>query len=112
MKLYGIKTCDSCRKARKWLDEQGKTHQWYDLREDGIDAETIARWLDGTGPEILVNRRSTTWRGLDETERALAMNRETAPALLVEHPTLIKRPVIDMDNRILVGFDAAVRNEL
>ncbi len=112
MRLYGIKSCDTCRKARKWLDEQGRAHDWHDLREDGIDAETIRRWLDATGPEILVNRRSTTWRGLDENERARAMNSETAPALLVEHPTLIKRPVVESGDRVLVGFNAAVRDAL
>lgn len=112
MKVYGIKSCDTCRKARKWLDEQDRTHDWHDLREDGIDIETIRRWLDATGPEMLVNRRSTTWRGLDENRRALAMNSETAPNLLVKHPTLIKRPVIETGDGIMVGFNAAVRDAL
>ncbi len=112
MKLYGIKSCDSCRKARKWLDEQGRAPAWHDLREDGIDADTIDRWLAAVGTETLVNRRSTTWRGLDEDERARAMDENTAASLLAQQPTLIKRPVIESGGRILVGFDAAVKQAL
>ena len=93
MELYGIKSCDTCRKARKMADEQGRAHEWHDLREDGIDSDRIDRWLAAVGTETLVNRRSTTWRGLDEKARAKAMDPRTAAAVLVEHPTLIKRPV-------------------
>jgi glutaredoxin len=63
MRIFAIKTCDTCRKARKWLDQQGKAHDRHDLREDGVDRALIQRWLDAVGPEALVNRRSTPVAG-------------------------------------------------
>jgi len=112
MKVFGIKSCDSCRKARRWLDERGSDYEWYDLRADGVESGTVQSWLRAVGPEVLVNRRSTTWRGLSETQRAEAMDTETAADLLVAHPTLIKRPVVVVDDRVLVGFGAEVREAL
>ena len=112
MNVYGIKACDTCRKARKWLDEQGKSYQWHDLREDGLDAALIRRWLDALGPEALVNRRSTTWRNLDPAVRDRAMKADSAAAVLLAHPTLIKRPVFDLGDQVLIGFNAPVREVL
>ncbi len=112
MKIYGIKSCDSCRKARRFLDEAGRKHEWHDLREDGIDVATIQRWLAAVGAEGLVNRRSTTWRGLSEVERVEAMAAISAASVLAENPTLIKRPVFDIDGTIRVGFNAAMADEL
>ncbi len=108
MKIYGIKTCDTCRKARKWLDEQGIGYQWHDLREDGLDGVMVRRWLASVGADALVNRRSTTWRGLDERQRVAAMEEDGAVELLLGAPTLIKRPLIEQGERILLGFDAKV----
>ena len=62
MIVSGIGSCDSCRKARKWLDEQGIEHDWVDLRETGVTTADLRRWLKAVGPDVLVNRRSTTWR--------------------------------------------------
>ena len=104
MDIYGIKTCDTCRKARKWLDEAGVKYRWHDLREEAPDADTVRRWLDVVGVDKLVNRRSTTWRGLDDTERARAATPDGALPLLLEFPTLAKRPIIDTGNTVLVGF--------
>ncbi|TVQ37248.1 MAG: Spx/MgsR family RNA polymerase-binding regulatory protein [Wenzhouxiangella sp.] len=112
MKVYGIKSCDTCRKARRWLDEQGREYQWHDLREDGLDQVTVKRWLAAVGAETLVNRRSTTWRGLSEDERRQAMDPALASALLLEAPTLIKRPVFETEAGVSVGFNAAVRDSL
>ena len=112
MKIYGIGNCDSCRKAIKWLEETGRTYEWIDLRADGIEQETIAHWIEAVGTETLVNRRSKTWRDLDEAQRQKAASADEAPALLVEHPTLVKRPVIDQDGVIRVGFDDAVKRSL
>lgn len=109
MKIYGIKSCDGCRKARRFLDEHGVDYQWHDLREDGIDVAVVQAWLNAVGAETLVNRRSTTWRGLSEVERVEAMSAVGAAAFLVEHPTLIKRPVIDSGSDILIGFGAPVQ---
>jgi len=112
MDIYGIRTCDTCRKALKWLAEAGYEAHWHDLREDGIDRTKLERWLAAHGPEGLVNRRSATWRGLGESERERAMDPARAAELLVEHPTLVKRPVIELKGRILVGFNATVRDAL
>ena len=110
--VYGIKTCDTCRKALKWLDEQGRDYRWHDLRADGLDAGTLQGWIAAVGADTLVNRRSTTWRGLDETTREKALADQSAAAVLVQHPTLIKRPVFVDDTGVRVGFNAAVKDSL
>ena len=103
--VYGIPNCDTCRKARRWLDERGADYRFQDFRKDGLERATVAAWLAELGPDVLVNRRGTTWRQLPEEDRAKL---ETSAAdLLVAHPTLIKRPVIDLGNSRLVGFAAA-----
>ncbi|MDZ7791585.1 MAG: Spx/MgsR family RNA polymerase-binding regulatory protein [Xanthomonadales bacterium] len=112
MKVYGIGNCDSCRRARKWLEKSGRDYRWHDLRADGIDEITLREWIDSIGPESLVNRRSTTWRGLDESDRERAMDAHVAPTLLAAHPTLIKRPVFDLGECVLVGFNDSVKQAL
>jgi len=99
--VYGIKNCDTCRKARKWLEEKGIAHSFHDFRADGLDAATVAGWLSELGDETLVNRRGTTWRNLSEAERARAAS---DAALIAANPTLIKRPVFDLGAKRLVGF--------
>ena len=104
--LYGIPNCDTCRKVRKWLDAAGIDHRFHDFRKDGLDAATVASWSAELGLDKLVNRRGTTWRNLADDQKARL---ETTPTdLLVENPTLLKRPVIDLGERRLVGFDASV----
>lgn len=104
MRLYGLKTCDTCKKALKALDAAGHAPEFVDLRATPVPPEQIADWLGAFGEEALVNRRSTTWRGLDEVDRA-----RPAQELLVAHPTLIKRPVIEDGTRKSVGWDAAAQ---
>lgn len=110
--IHGIKACDTCRKALKWLAAEDKAHQWQDIREQPLDEATIVRWLQAVGAETLVNRRSTTWRQLDGQTRAAVMDPATSAAVLMTHPTLIKRPVFEHDGAILVGFNATVREAL
>lgn len=105
-KLYGIKSCDTVRKARKWLDTAGVHYDYVDLREDPVSQQTLRSWLKVVGNEDLVNRRSTTWKGLSDAERDLASGAQAA-ALLAMHPTLIKRPLLEHDGKTLVGFDDA-----
>ena len=112
MEIYGIKNCDTCRKALHFLEDNGIEHEWHDLREDGIDVATIQRWLEQVGAETLVNRRSTTWRGLSEAQRVEAMSAIGAAAFLAEHPTLIKRPVFESGDTVQVGFKADVQDAL
>ncbi len=109
--VYGLKNCDTCRKARRWLDDNGIEHRFLDVRADGLSAEEIATWADAAGWETLLNRRGTTWRGLDEAEKAVA-DSNGAVALMAQHPALIKRPVFVTGSSVLVGFDDRVREQL
>ena len=102
--VYGIKQCDTCRKALKWLTAEGTTHQFHDFRVDGLPPELLQSWLDSSFSDKLVNRRSTTWRQLSEAQRN--SKGEELLELLLQHPTLIKRPVFVTDEIIAVGFNA------
>ncbi|WP_376696284.1 Spx/MgsR family RNA polymerase-binding regulatory protein [Wenzhouxiangella sp. EGI_FJ10305] len=110
--VYGIGNCDACRRACKWLEQSGRAYRWHDLRTDGIDESTLRGWIDAVGLEKLVNRRSTTWRSLDENDRARALDGGAAPALLLRHPTLIKRPVFELAEAVMVGFTDSVKRAL
>ncbi|PWK61016.1 arsenate reductase family protein [Roseicyclus mahoneyensis] len=104
MKVYGLKTCDTCRAAVKALTGQGAV--LIDIRETPLDVATRARFLAEFG-DALVNRRSTTWKGLSDAERA-----DAPEPLLAAHPALMKRPVIDADGALYLGWDAGVRAAL
>lgn len=106
--LFGLKACDSCRKMRAWLDARAIAYRPVDLRERGIDADTLDRWIGALGHEALLNRRSTTWRTLDAGERA-DIDAGKAFALMLARPTLIKRPVLDIAGQIHVGDNEATR---
>ena len=110
--FYGLKTCDTCRKALKELEAASRTLRVVDVRDDGIPGDVLAALVAAVGPEALVNRRSTTWRGLDDAERARAGTADGATALLAEHPTLMKRPVIRDGETIHVGWGPDVRAAL
>lgn len=100
--LYGLKTCDTCKKAMKVLDAGGVAYRFVDIRAEADLKSLAPRWIAAVGAAPLVNTRSTTWRGLSETDRARA---ETDPAgLLSENPTLVKRPVIETGGKVLVGW--------
>lgn len=102
--IYGLQSCDSCRKARRWLEDHGHPYRFHDVRAQGLEENTLSDWLDELGWETLVNRRSTSWRSLAQSER-VGLDERQAAALLLRHPTLMKRPVVVLGNRILVGFD-------
>jgi arsenate reductase (glutaredoxin) len=104
--VYGIKNCDTCRAARKWLDEEGLAHRFHDFRADGLDSQTLAAWTTSLGWEALLNRRGTTWRNLPEADRE-DIGPESAVKLMLANPTLIKRPVFDLDGAFVVGFKEA-----
>ena len=103
--LYGIATCDSCRRARRWLDRAGIDYQWIDVRADGVSRDKLDAWRDALGADALLNKRSKTWRDFDADERARA---EADPvAVLAAHPTLIKRPILETPTATLAGFSDA-----
>lgn len=105
--LYGIKNCDTVKKARQWLERQGVEYRFHDLRADGLDNATVQHWLTELGPDILVNKRSTTWKQLSEAERTLALSPDAAP-LIIDNPTLIKRPLLDTGDKLHCGFKDAM----
>ena len=104
--LVGIKNCDSVKKARKWLEAHGVDYTFHDLREQGVEKTELAKWLDAVGWETLLNRRSTTWKQLSDTDRS-DVDRDKALALMLANPTLVKRPVLITDETIRAGFNEA-----
>ncbi|SLN56008.1 arsenate reductase [Oceanibacterium hippocampi] len=109
--VYGLKNCDSCRKALKWLAAEGLTARLVDVRAEPPTRETVAAWCRAVGWETLLNRRGTTWRGLDDAAKA-EVDESRAIDLIVAHPALMKRPLIENGGRVTVGFDARVQASL
>jgi arsenate reductase len=103
IKLYGLKNCDTCRKARNWLKEQSIDYTFIDLRAEGVNLAMLEDWEARVNWEALLNRQSTTWRGLTEVEKA-DLNRELAISLMLTYPTLIKRPILVHQDNVWLGF--------
>ena len=101
--FYGIPNCDTVKKARTWLDAAGIAYRFHDYKKAGADPERLRGWVDRVGWKPLVNRAGTTFRKLPEAERAIA-DADAAVALMAAHPSLIKRPVVEHDGGLLVGF--------
>jgi len=108
MIFYGLKTCDTCRKAQKELRVADKTFTVIDVRADGVSVEKLTAWTNKTDWQKLLNTRSTTWRGLSETDKN-TVDMAKAITLMAAHPTLIKRPVIEMGDNIYVGWTAETK---
>jgi len=105
--VYGLKHCDTCKKAVAWLDDAGIVFSFHDVRTDGLDRDTVMRWLAAFGPEALINRRGTTWRSLPEAEKA----REPVDLILAYH-AVFKRPVFSWSDQLRLGFTDAVKQDL
>lgn len=109
--LYGIKNCDTVKKARKFLDTQQVDYTFHDFRDDGLNPIQLSAWAAELGWESLLNKRSTTWRQLpDETKENI--NETLALMVMEDQPTLIKRPVLELSDRVLVGFNEKIYNEI
>lgn len=104
--LYGIPNCDTVKKARVWLEAQGKDYSFHDYKKEGADAERIAGWIAAAGLDVVVNRKGTTFRALSDGDKARAADAATAPALLAVNPSVIKRPIVEHRGGLLVGFKA------
>ncbi len=104
--LYGIKNCDTMKKARTWLDDHGVQYEFHDYKSAGIDPATLARWCGQVGWEVLLNRNGTTFRKLPEPQKT-ALDERKAIALMQAQPSMIKRPVLQLGKRLLVGFQPA-----
>lgn len=101
--VYGIKSCDTCRKARKILDDKNIKHEFHDIRDEGLSIQVLESWADRVSWDMLLNKRSLTWRKVPDADRT-DLTREKALALILDQPTLLKRPVFEADNYFAVGF--------
>jgi arsenate reductase (glutaredoxin) len=101
--LYGIPNCDTVKKARVWLDERGIAYAFHDYKKAGADAAKLAAWCDAAGWEVVLNRAGTTFKKLADSDKA-DMTQAKAIALMMEQPSMIKRPVVEYPGGILVGF--------
>ena len=103
--LYGIPNCDSVKKARVWLAEHGIVYQFHDFKKQGVPAVELQRWIEATGWDVMLNRKGTTWRKLDAAVQASVSDGASAAAVMQEHASTIKRPVIDWGHgHITVGY--------
>lgn len=105
--IYGIKNCDTMKKARNWLDGKNVAYRFHDYKAEGIDCGKLEHWIDAVGWETVLNRAGTTFRKLDEAAKA-GLYRDKAIALMLEQPSMIKRPVLEIDGKIIVGFKPEV----
>lgn len=104
--LYGIPNCDTVKKARAWLAQQGVAHVFHDYKKQGVPAALLDAWIGALGWEVLLNRKGTTWRQLDPARQAAVRDAASARALMLAQPSVIRRPVLVRGDTLRVGFDA------
>lgn len=104
IKIYGIKNCDTVKKSLNWLQENSIEYQFHDYKKNGVDEKKLQEFIKKFGWEKLLNRKGTTWRKLDQKEQNKIIDSESALKLMREKPSIIKRPIIDSDNKQLLGF--------
>lgn len=102
--IFGISNCDTVRKTKKWFSTNGVSFEFHDFRKDGLSESLIAQWLDQVELSVLVNRRSTTWKQLTDTEKS-DIDSGNAIAILTQYPTLVKRPVVSTGESIIIGYN-------
>ena len=111
--LYGIKNCDTIKKARRWLEERGIEYRFHDYRVDGLDHALMQSFINELGWEALLNTRGTTWRKLDEATRNQITDASSAAALMIEMPAIIKRPLLCAPGQpMLLGFSELTYKKL
>lgn len=107
--LYGIPNCDTVKRARQWLDAAGLAYQFHDFKKAGVPAPELQRWLAELGWEKVINRSGTSWRKLDDAQKAAVVDAASAARLAQEQPSVIKRPVVHWaDDRLSIGFNEAL----
>jgi arsenate reductase (glutaredoxin) len=105
VKIYGIPNCDSVKKAMVWFKENGISYEFHNYKTEGITAVKIKEWLQFTSIDAILNKKSTTWRSLTAAEQKSATKKKEAIKLLIANTSLFKRPIIELENDLLVGFD-------
>lgn len=103
VQFYGIPNCDTVKKARTWLDAQGIPYVFHNYKTEGVDAALLARWVDRVGWEVLLNKAGTTFRKLPDAEKQ-GIDAKKAQALMIANPSIIKRPVVELTDGLIVGF--------
>lgn len=103
--VYGIPNCDSVKKARVWMDEHAPSYVFHDFKKQGVPPEAVDLWLKHVSWEVLVNRKGTTWRKLDPALQASVVDNASARALILEHASVVKRPVVVQDQAVVVGVN-------
>ncbi|BCS45969.1 ArsC family protein [Pseudomonas amygdali pv. lachrymans] len=101
--LFGIKACDTMKKARTWLDDNSVSYDFHDYKTQGIDRGHLAQWCNEHGWQVVLNRAGTTFRKLDDGQKA-DLDQAKAIELMLAQPSMIKRPVLDLGNKTLIGF--------
>ncbi len=104
--LYGIPNCDTVKKARRWLDERGVAHSFHDVRKDGLDPARLQSWIDALGWDKLLNKGGTTFRQLPDAQKN-GLDAAAAKAMMLDQPAMIRRPVVEAEGAVSVGFSAA-----
>ena len=105
--IYGIPNCDTVKKARTWLADHQQAFDFHDFKKQGLTRDIVADWLQHLARDVLVNRKGTTWRALSDERKASIVDDEAAIALMLENPSVIKRPVLDKNGTFAVGFSDA-----
>lgn len=110
--LYGIPNCDTVKKARTWLDRNGIKYAFHDFKKAGLDRRLIDIWLRHVEWDVLVNRKGTTWRALTDDRKATIIDADSAATLLIESPSIVKRPVLFHNDQTHVGFSDALYQQI
>jgi Spx/MgsR family transcriptional regulator len=105
--VYGIKNCDTMKKARSWLEAKGMAYSFHDYKISGIDPERLRRWVERAGWETVLNRAGTTFKKLDEADK-IDLTADKAVALMTAQPSMIKRPVLEADGKLIIGFKSEI----
>jgi arsenate reductase (glutaredoxin) len=105
VKIYGIPNCDTIKKARQWLTDRGIEYDFHDYKRDGLNEEMLKPWINTLGWEALVNKRSTSWRQLDDNIK-LKFDKAKAVKIMLSNPSIIKRPLLDDGKQLYLGFKA------
>lgn len=109
--MYGIPNCDTIKKARKWMQQHNIDYQFHDYKKLGVDETRLHQWLDQLGWEQVINKRGTSWRKLDESVRN-GMDNDKAISVILENPSIIKRPLLEYEGQLTLGFKEAQYQEL
>ncbi|MGK5023853.1 ArsC family reductase [Janthinobacterium sp. RB2R34] len=104
--LYGIPNCDTVKKARTWLADHQQAFTFHDFKKQGLERATAQQWLTQLPWDVLVNKKGTTWRGLSDERKASIVDADSALELMLENPSIIKRPVLDRDGQFSVAFSS------